>query len=71
MEGPGGPDIPRLAGGKRPVVGPGYNGGSDAATSAGVVGVLREFRGCRSCLAQPPANRWHPSGMEDGGSSCR
>ena len=21
------------------------------------------FRGCRSCLAQPPANGWHPSGM--------
>ena len=31
-------------------------------------GVLREFRGCRSLLAQPPANGWHPSGMGDSGN---
>ena len=24
-----------------------------------------DFRGCRSLLAQPSANRWHPSGMAD------
>jgi len=29
----------------------------------GVEGVLRDIRGCRSCLAQPPANGWDPSGM--------
>ena len=38
---------------------------------SGVEGVLREFRGCRSWLAQPPANGWHPSGMVDGGWSFR
>jgi len=32
---------------------------------AGVV--LMDIRGCRSLLAQPPANGWHPSGMADGG----
>ena len=26
-------------------------------------GRFGEIRGCRSCLAQPPANGWHPSGM--------
>ncbi len=34
-----------------------------AATPAGVAPVAPEFRGCRSFLAQPPANRPHPSGM--------
>ena len=34
-----------------------------AATPAGVVSLLHRIRGCRSFLAQPPANRWHPSGM--------
>ena len=34
-----------------------------AATPAGVVSVASGYRGCRSFLAQPPANRWHPSGM--------
>ena len=34
-------------------------------------GCFGEFRGCRSCLAQPPANGWHPSGMAGGGWSCR
>ena len=34
-----------------------------AATPAGVGFVPFRFRGCRSCLAQPPANGWHPSGM--------
>ncbi len=37
-----------------------------AATPAGVVSVLFRDRGCRSFLAQPPANRWHPSGMTRG-----
>ncbi len=27
------------------------------------VGCGRVVRGCRSSLAQPPANGWHPSGM--------
>ena len=34
-----------------------------AATPDGVVSVAPGYRGCRSFLAQPPANRWHPSGM--------
>jgi len=41
----------------------------DAATLAGVGGGLREFRGYRSCLAQAPAHRWHPSGMGHGGGN--
>ena len=34
-----------------------------AATPAGVGFVPFRFRWWRSCLAQPPANGWHPSGM--------
>ena len=34
-----------------------------AATPAGVASAAPQFRGCRSCLARRPANRWHPSGM--------
>ena len=34
-----------------------------AATPAGVVFVPFRFRGWRSCLALPPANGSHPSGM--------
>lgn len=34
-----------------------------AATPAGVVSFASRNRGWHSCLAQPPANRWHPSGM--------
>ena len=33
------------------------------ATPAGVGIVRFHIRGWRSCLAQPPANGWHPSGM--------
>ena len=36
-----------------------------AATPAGVVSFASGYRGYRSCLAQPPANRWHPFGMTD------
>jgi hypothetical protein len=42
----------------------------EAAAAAGVGGVLMDIRGCRLVLAQPPANRWHPSGMGDGGWRC-
>ena len=36
---------------------------------SGVGGGLGEFRGCR--FAQPPANRWDPSGIGDDGWICR
>ena len=32
---------------------------------------MGEFRGCRSGLAQPPANGWDPSGIGDDGWICR
>ncbi|MEI8109076.1 MAG: hypothetical protein WCI46_14780, partial [Verrucomicrobiota bacterium] len=38
----------------------------EAATPAEVESVWTDFRGCRSLLAQPPASRWHPSGMAGG-----
>lgn len=42
-----------------------------AATPAGVVSVSSLFRGCRSFLAQPTANRSYPSGMTGAGCPLR